>query len=183
MIHCCFPLPWSPLSQLQLPSGLLPVALPEVGAHTQLWCCGANGRTRYLQVPEKLQLPLFALPHSLPWGNALGGIKFVGPTRGKMRLLDCIIRLVRTGFQRRKNLVILNWYKLTLKNHQQTKTIMMVYPQFSAVGQELKQMQTWSFEGNKSQCYLAVKVCFTEAVLCVISNKCTTRGQGTSLKD
>lgn len=32
MIHCCFLLSWSPLSQLQLPPGL-PVALQELGAH------------------------------------------------------------------------------------------------------------------------------------------------------
>lgn len=33
----------------------------------------------------------YPLPHSVPWGNALGDIRFVGPTRGKVRLLDCII--------------------------------------------------------------------------------------------
>lgn len=32
VIQSCFLLPWSALSQLQLPPGLLPAALPEVGA-------------------------------------------------------------------------------------------------------------------------------------------------------
>lgn len=59
---------------------------------------------------------------------------------------------------------------------------MMVDTQFSAVGQKLKQTQAWNFEGNESQCYLAVKVCCTEAGLSVISNNCTARGHGTSLK-
>lgn len=117
IIHCCFFLPWSPLSQLQLPCGLLPGALPEGLLMFQLWCQEVgNGRTRCLQVPEKSQLPPFALSHSVPCGNALGDIKFVAPTRGKLRSLDCVIQLIKTGFQRKD---ILNWHKFTLVNHQQ----------------------------------------------------------------
>lgn len=79
----------------------------------------SNGRTRRLQVPEKLQLQPFALPHSVPWCNALGDIKFVFPKRGKLKLLGCIIQLIKIRFQRREQLVILSWHKLTLLNHQQ----------------------------------------------------------------
>lgn len=69
-IHCCFLVPWSPLSQLQLPPGLLPVAFPEVGAQLQAamqggWQCKSQMSPR----AWNLQLPLFALPHSVPWGN------------------------------------------------------------------------------------------------------------------
>lgn len=70
-------------------------------------------------MPEKLQLQPFALPHCVPWCNALGDIKFVFPKRGKLKLLGCIIQLIKIRFQRKEQLVILSRHKRTLLNHQQ----------------------------------------------------------------
>lgn len=150
---------------------------------TQLWCQEVgNGRTRCFQVPEKLQLSPFALPHSVPWGNALGDIKSVGLTRGKLRLLDCIIQLVKIGFQRRKILFILNWQTHPDESSAK-KQLWWCTHNFQLWGKTSNRRKHGALRGAKVSAMwqwkcASLKLCH----LCVISNKCTTRGQETSLK-
>lgn len=80
MIHCCFLLPWSPLSQFQLPPDLSLAPQRQVFS-SQLWCQEVgNGRARGLQVPEKLQLP----PASFcALGQCFRGHQICGSYKGK----------------------------------------------------------------------------------------------------